>query len=126
MTEVQGVSINWSAVVGWLLVAQWLFNIGVGAWVYFRNADSDNTRALKLVEEALNKFIRESGDANANQNTRLTRLETHIKHMPSDEEVRDLRETAAATKARVEAMGEQMQRIERQTNRIEDHLLRQV
>jgi hypothetical protein len=118
--------INWTMVYIWLFVAQWIFNIGLGAWLYFRKADTDNTAAVAAVAKDLADFIQMSAKANEGQNVRLTKIETSMKHLPTDEEIASLREGVAATKARVEGMAEAMKRIEHQTNLIHEHLLRRA
>lgn len=116
--------INLTAVYIWLFVAQWVFNLGLGAWLYFRKADTDNTQAVKAVAQDLADFIHASAKANEGQNVRLTKLETSMKHLPTDEEITAMREGIAATKARVDGMADAMKRVERQTNLIHEHLLR--
>lgn len=123
MSDVQ-VGINWPVVAVWLFVLQWVFNAGIAAWVYFRNADTSNTKEIHTVATDLGNFITASRNANETQNVRLSKLETTMKHMPNDEEISRLREAVADTKARVEGMAEGMRRVERQTNLIHDHLLR--
>lgn len=118
--------INLTAVYIWLFVAQWVFNLGLGAWLYFRKGDTDNAAAVAVVAKDLADFIHVSGKANEGQNMRLTKLETSMKHIPTDEEIAALREGVASTKARVEGMSEQLRRIEHQTNIIHEHLLRRV
>lgn len=122
--SVEPTGINWTVVYIWLFVAQWVFNLGLGAWLYFRKGDTDNAEAVKVVAKDLADFIHASGKANEGQNMRLTKLETSMKHLPTDEEISALREDVAATKARVEGMADALRRVERQTNLIHEHLLR--
>lgn len=122
--SVEPTGINWTVVYIWLFVAQWVFNLGLGAWLYFRRADADNTKAVAAVAQDLANFIHASSKANEGQNMRLTKLETSMKHLPTDEEISALREDVAATKARVEGMADALRRVERQTNLIHEHLLR--
>jgi hypothetical protein len=122
--SVEPSGINWTVVYIWLFVAQWVFNLGLGAWLYFRQADTDNSKAVEAVAKDLADFIHVSGKANEGQNTRITKLETNLKHLPTDAEITSLREGVASTKARVEGMSELLKRVERQTNLIHDHLLR--
>jgi seryl-tRNA synthetase len=120
---VQEVQFNWPQVFVWLTAAQWLFNLGIAVWVYFRNADNKNTLEVNQVGDDLAKFIRESTHANHEQNERIGALETDVKHMPTKEDVSKLREQAASTKAQVESMSEQLRRVEHQTTLIHQHLL---
>jgi hypothetical protein len=122
--SVEPTGINWTVVYIWLFVAQWIFNVGLGAWLYFRKADTDNTAAVAAVAKDLADFIHASGKANEGQNTRLTKMETAMKHLPTDAEMSAIRVDVAATKSRVEGMTEQLKRVERQTNLIHEHLLR--
>ena len=123
MNEVSG-GINWPAVTVWLFVLQWVFNGCIGIWIYFRNADTSNTKEINKVAKDLAEFIRASSHANEDQNVRLSTIETSVKHLPTGEDVGDLREDVAFTKARVEGMSEAVRRVERQTNLIHEHLLR--
>lgn len=117
---------NWPLVYTSLFLLQWLFNAGVAAWLYLRKADGGNADAVQAVAERLAKFIEASGQANEQQNVRLERLETAMKHMPTDEEIGAIREDVAFTKSRVDGITEALRRVERQTNLIHEHLLRRV
>jgi len=119
-------AVNWPLVYISLFILQWLFNAGIAAWLYLRKADGGNEKAVKEVAERLASFIDASAKANEQQNVRLTRLETAMKHMPTDEEIGQIRSDVATTKAQVEALSEGMRRVERQTNLIHEHLLRRV
>lgn len=124
--SVEPTGINWPLVYIWLFVAQWVFNIGLGAWVYFSKADSANARSVRKVSTDLDKFILASKEANEDQNTRITKLEETMKHIPTDEEIARIREDVASTKSRVEGMSDLLRRVEHQTTLIHEHLLRRV
>ena len=117
---------NPAAIYVWLFVAQWAFNLGVAAWLYFRQGDKDNADAVSKVAQALQDHITADSDINAAQNIKLRDLETTIRHLPTDGEMAAMRETVAATKAKVEGMATMLQRVEHQTNIIHTHLLRNI
>jgi uncharacterized protein HemX len=124
--SIEPTGFSWTVVYVWLFVAQWIFNLGLGAWLYFRKADADNTDAVKAVAQDLADFIHASAKANEGQNVRLSKLETTMKHLPTDSEMSEIRSDVASTKARVEGMSELLRRVEHQTNIIHDHLLRKA
>lgn len=115
---------DWGAARFWLDMAQWAFMGLVAIWAYLRTKDTDNTRAIKEVAVKLDNHMETSREANDMQNARLVALESTLKHMPSQEEIGDLREAVAATKAQVEGMAHSLTRVEHQTNLIHEHLLR--
>lgn len=117
------IGVNWPMAYAWLIAAQWIFNIGLGAWLYFRKADTDNSAAVAAVARDLAEFVLASKAANEDQNTRLTTLESTVQHLPTDAEIAHIREDVASTKARVEGMLQMLQRIEHQTNMIHHHML---
>jgi N-glycosylase/DNA lyase len=121
---VNEVQINWPMVWVYLFVAQWIFNIGVGVWLYFRDGDNKNAKAVTKVEKALEAFIRESERNRNDQNARVGRIEAVMEHMPTAEEVTSLRESAARAEAQIEGMNALLKRVDHQTGLIHEHLLR--
>lgn len=115
--------INWQALGVYFYIAQWLFNIALAVWVYFRNADSENTRSIKTVADDLAAFITASSHANGEINTRQEVLSNTVAHMPTDKEVALLHAEVAQTKARLDGMNELLKRVDHQTTLISQHLL---
>jgi hypothetical protein len=109
----------------WLNLAQWVFMGAMGVWVYLRTKDNDNAKAVKAVADELAEFIKLSGVSNARQNDRITVLEESVKHMPTDQEVQQIANDVSSMKSRLEGQSQLLSRVERQTNLIHEHLLKQ-
>ncbi len=109
----------------WLNLAQWVFMGAMGVWVYLRTKDNDNAKAVKAVADELAEFIKLSGVGNARQNDRITVLEESVKHMPTDQEVQQIANDVSSMKSRLEGQSQLLSRVERQTNLIHEHLLKQ-
>lgn len=107
----------------WLEILRWLAIIALGVWGYLRTKDNDNASAVKHVADELALFIKVSGDANVEQNNRLTIMEETVKHLPTHKEQSDLREEVATLTSDVSGMKRLLERVEHQTNLIHDHLL---
>ncbi len=107
----------------YLFAAQWIFNIGLAAWVYFRNADSANTKSINLVARDLDNFIMTSQAVNEVQNMRLVSLETTVGHLPTSQSIQQLASDVAANKAQLQGVIDMVKSIERQTRLISEHLL---
>ncbi len=115
--------IDYNAAGFWFGVAQWIGLILLGVWTYLRTKDNDNTTAVAKVAKDLSGFIAASTDANADQNTRLTRLEETIKHLPTDDEVAQIAADLASVKSHVQGQSEALTRIERHQALMYEHLL---
>lgn len=100
-----------------LFLLQWAFNLGIAAWMYFRNADNKNEAATKAIGEKLDGYI-------AQQNERMAGLEATIEHLPTDQEMSRLRADVAEMKGRVEGIDDLLKRVDRQLTIVHEHLLR--
>lgn len=115
--------LDYRAASFWLDFAQWL-SIGVVAvWAYLRTKDDDNQQAVAKVAKELGDFIRQSIAANELQNTRLTKVEETLQHMPTNEEITHLARDLATVKAQVNGVAALLERVEHQTQLIHEHLL---
>ncbi|MBI2770005.1 MAG: DUF2730 family protein [Burkholderiales bacterium] len=114
---------NWPAIYITLFAVQWLFNAALAAWLYLRKADDGNTESVKALAKELATFIHASEEANAGQNDRLTALETNMDHMPSGEEIAELREGVASMRAAFDGMTKAVERMAHQNDIIYRHLL---
>lgn len=100
----------------WLSVANTLGLIAVGVTVWLRKPGVDAAAAVaKLAEEE----AREHKD----HRHRLTKIETDIQHMPTSDELSDLRGAVTATKVQVVGVAQAMERQNIQLDRIEEYLL---
>lgn len=116
-------NIDYTAAKFWLDVAHWAVIGVLAVWVYLRTKDTDNATAVKTVAQELASFIKASGEANEQQNNRITVLEEAVKHMPTDQEVQRIAADVASMKARLEGQSQLLTRVEQQTNRIHDYLM---
>lgn len=99
-----------------LFLLQWIFNLALGAWVYFSKADNKNAKATEDLGRQLAAYVNQ-------QNERMASLEASVRHLPTDDEITSLREDVATTKANVEGIESAVRRMEHQQNIIYRHLL---
>lgn len=114
---------NYQALGVYFYIAQWLFNIGLAVWVYFRNADSANTKSINAVATDLEAFIQVSQRANDEQNIRFAVLQNTVAQLPDQETVTLLRTDMAESKARLKGIDDLMRRVEASQHRIESFML---
>lgn len=107
----------------WFGVAQWISQGVVVVWVYLRTKDTDNQKAVARVENELAAFVHAANKANEAQNTRLTKLEVQLEHMPTDDEISTLAGEVAALKSQLNGVAGLLSRVEHQTTLIHEHLL---
>lgn len=110
-------SINFAAIYVGLFVLQWIFNMGMAAWIYFNQGDKRNAQKTASVGRKLDEFI-------STQNARMAALEATVKHLPTDEEIGSLQATVAEMKGRVEGIDDLLKRVDRQLTIVHEHLLR--
>lgn len=115
--------VNYTAWKFWLDIGHWIALIALAIWSYLRTKDNDNDNAVKSVALELATFIKASGKANEDQNNRLTILEESIKHLPTDDEIKQISNDLSAMKSRMDGQSQLLARVEHQTNLIHDHLL---
>lgn len=116
-------SFNYQALGVYFYIAQWLFNIGLAVWVYFRNADSENSKSIDTVAKDLDAFIKVSQRANDEQNIRFAVLQNTVAQLPDQETITLLRTDMADTKARLKGLDDLMRRVEASLHRIESFML---
>lgn len=102
----------------WLQVLSVIvFPIGSVIYTWIATRDKDNSQHIKAVETALGTKI-------ANHASRIDRLESDVKHLPSSTEISELLSDLRAMQATQEASHREMHGMRLAINRIEDFLLK--
>ena len=102
----------------WLQVVSVIF-IPIGSVIYtwIATRDKDNSQHIKAVETALGSKI-------ADHASRIDRIESDIKHLPSANDISELLSDLRAMQATQEAAHREMHGMRLAINRIEDFLLK--
>ena len=119
-------NLDYTALKFWLDVSHWLGLLVVAIWAYLRTKDNDNAKAVQAVATELATFIQASTDANHEQNTRLTILEQTADHAPTGREVGEVAAAVAEMRSKLEGHSKLLERVERQTGLIQEHLMRKT
>lgn len=93
------------------------FPLGSVIYTWIATRDKDNSQHIKAVETALGAQI-------ADHASRIDRLETDMKHVPSSSELGELLSDLKAMQATQEAAHREMHGMRLAINRIEDFLLK--
>ncbi len=102
----------------WLqAIAVILMPIGSAIYTWIATRDKDNSQHIKAVESALGTKI-------ADHASRIDRIESDIKHLPSVSDVSELVSDLKAMQATQEAAHREMHGMRLAINRIEDFLLK--
>lgn len=101
----------------WLGALNLLGTVAVGVYTWIATRDKDNSQHIKAVEKAL-------GAAVAAHSSRIERLESDIKHLPTQPEFAELQGDMRAMKATQEAVQRETHAMRLALTRIEDHLLK--
>lgn len=115
-------------VISWKVfndIAHWIAIIALGVWGYLRTKDNDNAKAVQKVAQELADFIKASGECNAEQNLQLNTLREKLSHMPTEQDLTHLSNDISAMKSQINGVAGLLTRVERQTNLIHEHLLKQ-
>lgn len=103
----------------WLDLAQWAGIMVLAALSWLREPGQQATAAVK-------RLAQEHDAERQEIKLRLQQLEERISHMPTDEELAELKGDVSAIKARLEGFSDLLRRVEHQGNLIHEHLLRQA
>lgn len=108
-------------------LAQWAVTLGLALFVWLRKPGEDASAAVtKLREEisdALNALRLSHAAAISDHAERLVKMETHIHHMPDDNDFRAMETRVAELSAGVRNLTESLTPIRAQLTRIEEFLL---
>jgi hypothetical protein len=108
--------VNYDAIKIWVDIAQFLITGGIGIYIYLLNkGDAINTR-LSSIEDAHDKRL-------DNHQERLSAVEATIEHLPTHNELAELREDVAGLKADMGGQTALLIRLEKTVSRISDWLI---
>lgn len=100
----------------WLDLVQWLVTLALAVSVWLRKPGEDAGRAVAE--------LREDVDARMQGHTaRLTEIEAHMEHMPTDEELAKLEGSIQTLDERTKGMADRMAVMAASLQRIETYLL---
>lgn len=105
--------VNYQEASFYLKVAEWVAIGATAAWTYLRTKNNDNEKAIAALTKSVDGV-----------NTRLAVLEERVAHMPNDEEIGQLSGQVASLQSQVDGVTGLLQRLERQTTLIHEHLLK--
>lgn len=100
----------------WLDLVQWLFTLGLGLVVWLRRPGEDAGKAVAELRDALAAQTQDHSG-------RITRIETHMAHMPDEGEFRQLEGQVKEIGQRLHGIHESLGPIRSTLTRIEDFLL---
>ena len=100
----------------WLNIINTLGLIAVGVTVWLRKPGVDAAAAIS-------KMGSDQAVVNEKHGTRLTQIETNIKHMPNGDDLRELEGSMKAIRAEIQGMTHAFGRQEAQVTRIADYLM---
>lgn len=96
-------------------IAQWLVTLGLAVSVWLRRPGNDALGAVALLKTDLDTRLQA-------QSVRLVSIETHLEHLPSIEDLGDLKSLIKQLTERSEGAAETMRNLRKQLDRIEDFL----
>ena len=100
----------------WMLVILGLWSAGLSIVVWLRKPGEDASSAVKDLRD---EITAELGQVNS----RLTKIETEIEHMPTSEELAELEGTVKQINERTAAQSEALKAVASAVARIENYLL---
>ncbi len=100
----------------WVDVAQFLITGAIGIYIYLVNkGDATNHRITTLAE---------SHDARLDDHrNRIARIEEALKHMPTHDDLANIRSDIASLKAETQGQTQLLERLEKTVSRISDWLI---
>lgn len=96
----------------WFEVLRWLVTLLLALVVWLRKPGEQAAQAVQLVDASVTKLQAE-----------VRVLQERIQHMPTDEELAQLKGDVSAIKAEVKGVSALLERVEHQNNLIHQHLL---
>lgn len=101
----------------WLDALQWLFTLGIALMVWLRKPGEAAGNAVQALRDLHAAQISDHA-------SRLTQIETHMKHMPDEGEFRKLEGQVNEVGQRVHGIQDSLAPIRQSVQRIEEFLLR--
>lgn len=103
---------NYEAMKVWVDIGQFLWMIAATVWVFWGDKDRETSGRVKQAE---NKIISHNG--------KLIRLEEQVKHIPSHDQIAEMRGDVQALKAQMESVDAHVKGVHRQLELINQYLL---
>ena len=100
----------------WLDLSQWLLMMVLAVTVWLRKPGHDAGEAVQALRIDLDKRLQGHSE-------RLTEIEAHMEHMPTSEELEELKGTVKETGQRVAGIADGMSTMRNTLTRIETFLL---
>lgn len=100
----------------WLDLVQWLVTLALAVSVWLRKPGEDAGRAVAELRDDIDRRLQ-------SHTARLTEIEAHMEHMPTDEELAKLEGAIQTLDERTRGMAERMGVMAASLQRIETYLL---
>jgi len=117
--------VSYTAAAFWLSIAQWAFTVAVGAYCWLVTRQRATQHQMREAERRLHQRI-------DTHETRISRVESRVEHLPGHEDLADVRECmqrvagdVRALREAIDGNGRQLKALERSVARINDYLLDQ-
>ena len=99
----------------WLDAVQWIFTLSLAITVWLRKPGTDALRAVDSLKTDLDHRLQD-------QSMRIISIETHMQHLPSVEDLGELKSLIKQLTERSDGAAETMRNLRKQLDRIEDFL----
>ena len=99
----------------WLDVVQWLVTVALAVSVWLRKPGTDALRAVDALKTDMDERLQD-------QSIRIVSIETHLQHLPTIEDLGELKSLIKQLTERSEGAAETMRNLRKQLDRIEDFL----
>lgn len=109
-----------------LAAAGWAIRKGLASREELQKESEARALAIAEVEQRIVKKLEPLFDAHHELADRTLRIETEIRHLPSADDIADLKQQLGRADARLESLGRETQSITNALTRVENHLLKGV
>jgi septal ring factor EnvC (AmiA/AmiB activator) len=101
----------------------WAIRIGLASKADLARETTARSTALVELEGRIAAKLAEAEDSRAELSDRTLRIETEIRHLPSADDIADLKGAIIRTEARLEGLEREILSVARSLARIEDNML---
>lgn len=110
---------NYDAIKVWVDIAQFIITGAIGVYIYLVNkSDATNERISTLAEDHDERLDDHQG--------RIARIEEAMKHMPTHDDLDELKRNVATLQAETRGQTQLLERLEKTVGRISDWLITQA
>lgn len=115
----------WSALAGAVLaILGWAIRIGLASKADLAEEAKSRAADLDDIETRLNVRLSEITNSQAELSDRTLRMETEIRHLPSADDIADLKTSTVRTETLIGAMTREFSSISAAVTRIENHFIK--